>query len=332
MGLQPKIKNTSTFITKQCTKCGGRYGDESFSPTTSPFYDGYLPWCNDCIQAYIDTAADGEWSAVDRLCRFADIPFVPNEWKRISDLNEGKAFPAYARVFFSDEFEGLDWKIYYDEFRELEKNGLIRAELPLLDDERKLQLRNKWGPGYADEDMIYLENLFNGLTTTQNINGALQTDQALKICKISLEIDSRIREGSDYDKLLTSYDKLVKIAEFTPKNVKNINDFDSFGEVIKWCEKRGWHNKFYDEVTRDVVDETLKNYQNFVQQLYTNESGIGDEITRRIEALKHVDATENIYGVGIQYDEDADLYEHQGYESLMMGEEFSLDLDGDDDG
>ena len=69
---------------------------------------------------------------------YADIPFVPNEWKRISDLNEGKAFPAYARVFFSDEFEGLDWKIYYDEFRELEKNGLIRAELPLLDDERKL--------------------------------------------------------------------------------------------------------------------------------------------------------------------------------------------------
>jgi hypothetical protein len=177
---------------------------------------------------------------------------------------------------------------------------------------------------------MYLENLFNGLTTTQNVNGALQTDQALKICKISLEIDSRIREGSDYDKLLTSYDKLVKIAEFTPKNVKNINDFDSFGEVIKWCEKRGWHNKFYDDVTRDVVDETLKNYQNFVQRLYTNESGIGDEITRRIEALKHVDATENIYGVGIEYDDNIDLYEHEGYEKLLMGEEFNLDLDGEE--
>lgn len=329
MGLQPKIKQSQTFVTKQCTKCGGRFGEENFSPTSSPFYNGYLPWCNDCIQAYID-AAESKWDAVDKLCQYADIPFVPREWVRVDEMNNGKGFPAYARIFLDDEFEGLGWKDYYNEFLELQKNGMIEAELPLIDEERRKRMNAKWGPGYDDEDIMYLENLFNGLTTTQNVNGALQTDQALKICKISLEIDSRIREGSDYDKLLTSYDKLVKIAEFTPKNVKNINDFDSFGEVIKWCEKKGWHNKFYDDVTRDVVDETLKNYQNFVQRLYTNESGIGDEITRRIEALKHVDATENIYGVGIEYDDDIDLYEHEGYEKLLMGEEFSLDLDGEE--
>ncbi len=329
MGLQPKIKTNQTFVTKQCTKCGGRFGEENFRPTTSPFYNGYLPWCNGCIQSFIDDY-DNEWDAVDKLCQYADIPFVPKEWYRIKEMNETGAFPASARVFQSEDFEGLGWADYYKEFKALEDSDMIEAELPLLDEDRKRRMVQKWGPGYDDEDMIYLENLFNGLTTTQNINGALQTDQALKICKISLEIDSRIREGTDYDKLLTSYDKLVKIAEFTPKNVKNINDFDSFGEVIKWCEKRGWHNKFYDSVTRDVVDETLKNYQNFVQRLYTNESGIGDEITRRIEALKHVDATENIYGVGLEYDEDADLYEHEGYENLLMGEEFNIDLDGDE--
>jgi molybdopterin converting factor small subunit len=76
---------------------------------------------------------------------------------------------------------------------------------------------------------------------------------------MSYEIDCRIREGADFDKLLASYDKLVKTAEFTPKNVKNINDFDSVGELIKWLEKKGWRNKFYDNVTRDVVDETIKN-------------------------------------------------------------------------
>ncbi|MBR5939479.1 hypothetical protein IKZ77_02935 [Candidatus Saccharibacteria bacterium] len=76
---------------------------------------------------------------------------------------------------------------------------------------------------------------------------------------ISLELESRIRAGVDFDKLLSSYDKLVKVAEFTPKNVKNANDFDSVGELIKWLEKRGWVNKFYDGVTRDVIDETIKN-------------------------------------------------------------------------
>ena len=39
---------------------------------------------------------------------------------------------------------------------------------------------------------------------------------------MSYEIDNRIREGSDFDKLLASYDRLVKTAEFTQKKVKNI--------------------------------------------------------------------------------------------------------------
>jgi hypothetical protein len=52
----------------------------------------------------------------------------------------------------------------------------------------------KWGP-YEDEEYIYLENLLKGLMSTQNVNGALQLDQALKVCKISLELDSRIRSG-----------------------------------------------------------------------------------------------------------------------------------------
>jgi hypothetical protein len=80
---------------------------------------------------------------------------------------------------------------------------------------------------------------------------------------MSYEIDRRIAAGDDFDKLLGSYDKMVKAAEFTPKNVKNINDFDTFGEATRWMEKVGWRNKFYDDVTRDIVDESIKNFQAF---------------------------------------------------------------------
>jgi len=79
------------------------------------------------------------------------------------------------------------------------------------------------------------------------------------LCMISYELEQRIRNGEEFDKLLASYDKLVKVAEFTPKNAKNASDFDSTGELWRWLEKRGWKNKFYDNVTRDIVDETIKN-------------------------------------------------------------------------
>ena len=166
--------------------------------------------------------------------------------------------------------------------------------------------------------------------TTQNVNGALQVDQAIKICKMSYEIDNRIREGADFDKLLASYDKLVKAAEFTPKNVKNINDFDSVGELIKWLEKRGWKNTFYDGVTRDIVDETIKNFQNFNQRLYTNESGIGEQITERINALKQAKAIEeeSYYGTNKSY--DLDSYDDEGYSRLVKDEEFDPGFDEED--
>ena len=154
-------------------------------------------------------------------------------------------------------------------------------------------------------------------------------DQAQKICKMSYEIDRRIEEGSDFDKLLSSYDKLVKAAEFTPKNVKNINDFDTFGEAAKWMEKNGWKNRFYDNVSRDIVDETMKNFQNFAQRLYTNESSIGDEITRRLEALKSTAQLERDDYYGTDRDYDLDQFEKDGYEVVFEGEndEFDIELD-----
>lgn len=91
----------------------------------------------------------------------------------------------------------------------------------------------------------------------------------MKLCKISLTIDSRIREGGDIDKLLGSYEKLVKIGDFTPRNVKNAEDFDSVGELFSYLEKTGFVNKFYDGVNRDIVDITMNDIQNFCQRLYT---------------------------------------------------------------
>jgi hypothetical protein len=157
--------------------------------------------------------------------------------------------------------------------------------LPRLKEEKLLKLRSKWGEKYDEEQLFYLENLYDGILLSQHVNGGLQVDQAKKLCKTSLEIDERIKRGAEYDKLLASYDKLVKIADFTPRNVKNAADFDSVGELFHWLEKRGWKNDFYDDVTRDIVDETLKNIQSYNQRLYVNETGIGEEITRRIESL-----------------------------------------------
>lgn len=158
-----------------------------------------------------------------------------------------------------------------------------------------------------------MERLFQGVQNTQNINGDLQMDQALKLCKLSLIIDSRIREGADIDKMLGSYEKLVKIGEFTPKNAKNAEDFDSIGELAAYLEKTGFVNKFYDGVKRDIVDITMNNIQNFCQRLYTQEPGIGEEITKRIEALQTAKDIEDSMGLLDNYTSDEMTQEVDDY-------------------
>lgn len=330
MGLQPNIARRRSFALKQCNRCGGSFTSDAFAPTKSIFYaDGALPVCNSCIETYL-VDADFDWREVDKLCQWADIPFVPKEWERLHEMNGDQVFAVYAEVFAQSEYEGLGWDDYYKAFKDLKASGDIDDELPGIADKKREQLQERWGANYDDEALRYLENLYNGLMTTQNVNGALQVDQAIKICKMSYEIDNRIREGADFDKLLSSYDKLVKAAEFTPKNVKNINDFDSVGELIKWLEKRGWRNTFYDGVTRDIVDETIKNFQNFNQRLYTNESGIGEQITERINALKQAKQIEDetYYGTNKEY--DLDNYDNEGYAQLVKDEEFDASVAEDD--
>lgn len=328
MGLAPNIeKKKQPFVFKTCKLCKNTLGPDGFVPVRAwGFSDGYSDICDNCLENFLQEA-NWDWEKVDYLCQIHSIPFIPKEWERIKELNDAAPFKKYAEVFLESDYKGLNWGDYFQEFTRLKEKGELSSQLPEINEEERREQRARWGHNYDDEALDYLESLYNGLLSTQNVNGRLQGDQAIKLCKISYEIDQRIAENSDFDKLLSSYDKLVKIAEFTPKNVKNLNDFDTCGELVRWLEKKGWKNSFYDDVTRDIVDETIKNIQSFNQRLYINETGIGDEINHRIENLKSVQQMENYYDTDIDFDNDN--YENSGYEDLFKddNEEFEADLE-----
>jgi hypothetical protein len=41
-------------------------------------------------------AENFNWQAVDKLCQYVDIPFVPKEFERLHKMNGDKVFPVYA--------------------------------------------------------------------------------------------------------------------------------------------------------------------------------------------------------------------------------------------
>lgn len=327
MPIEPKIQKKASLQTKKCAKCNALLSIEDFAYSHSIFYaDHHIPICHGCVTDYL-RETDFSWEAIDKLCQWADIPFIVREWTRLRELNnDDTIWSVYSRVFADNVYQNFGWSSYDKEYRKLREVGLIEEEIPEVREKKYNELRHKWGANYDDSELNYLESLYKGLLVSQNVNGALQDDQAQKICKLSLEIDSRIRAGDkDVDKFLASYDRLVKTAEFTPKNTKDAVDFDSFAEVAFWLEKRGRQNKFYDNTTRDIIDETLKNIENYNQRLYINEGGIGNEITERITALNTTQDQESLYD--IQQDFNLEEYDNAGY-TFEDSDDFEVDLEG----
>lgn len=321
--VQPNV--TKTY---QCIRCGRTLSEASFTKTHSVFYPGgRVPICNSCLNDYLSKQGYS-WDALDKVCQWADIPFIVKEWQKIVDMNgEAAAWPIYSRIFQSQEYEHFGWDYYHKQYLAIREANLMEEEIPLLKEEKMKKLRRTWGGNYDDDQLLYLEDLYNGLKSTQTINGALQIDQARKLCKLSLEIDNKIAAADkDVDKFLSSYEKTVKIADFTPKSVKNANDFDNASEIFMWLEKRGRMNRFYDGVTRDVIDETIKTIENWNQKLYINEGGIGDDITQRIEALKYAEKSGDDDLYGLQQDFDLDAFDNDMY-GEEEDEEFLIDLD-----
>ena len=260
------------------------------------------------------------WNTVDKICQWADVPFIPGEWEKIYQSNGKDALGVYIAIFRNEEYKNLDWEMYNKVYLELLEENRVEDAIPELREKQIKDWHRKWGMDYDEQQLEYLENLHQGLLNSQNVVGALNEDQALKLCKISLIIEEKIRAGLDFSKELKSYDSLATLSNLTPKNVKDANEFDSFGEVYAYLEKTGWVNKYYDGAIRDEVDNTEKNIKNWIRYLYVNETGIAEEIEQRINNLKVAAELE-----GEVFDE-SEFRDYMNNETQDIKEDFKIDI------
>lgn len=312
-------------MARKCIKCKEEKSATGFIAVKSDLHDGALPICRECLMKMIlkeEQKTGTTWNIVDRLCQWAGVPFIPEEWEKFYENNKEDGFGMYMSVFRNEEYETLDWGQYNRVYLQIRDEGRVEDALPEVQEARIKQLKQKWGHHYDIEELEYLENLHIGMLNSQNIVGALNEDQALKLCKISLVIEDKIRAGQDFSKDLKAYDDLAKLANLTPKIIKDANDFSSVGEIFAYLEKKGWVNQYYDDVVRDEVDFTIMDVKQWLRYLYVNETGVAEEIEQRIENLKISDQLSNR-----KFDEAA-FRDYMQEQSGFIGEneEFEVDL------
>lgn len=173
-----------------------------------------------------------------------------------------------------------------------------------LTEEDKLMLRLKWGPDYRPSEWVRMEQLYNDMMASYDIQGAGRKDTLVMICKASLKTNQLLDAG-DIDgaqKMAKMYDSLMKSGNFTAaQNKEQQGDFvDAVGALVAICEKDGFIPRFYVERSQDKVDQTLKDYQQYVHTLVTEDMNLGNmiesslkEIMKDKEREAHIDVDDS---------------------------------------
>lgn len=158
-----------------------------------------------------------------------------------------------------------------------------------LTEEDKTMLRLKWGKGYRAEEWIKMEQLYDAMMNSYDIQSAGHKDTLIMICKTSLKTNQLLDAG-DIDgaqKMSKMYDSLMKSGNFTAaQNKGESGDFiDSIGELVAICEKEGFIPRYYVDEPKDKVDKVLLDLQHYTQTLVREEMNLGNMIDASLRAI-----------------------------------------------
>ena len=186
-----------------------------------------------------------------------------------------------------------------------------------LTQEDKVYLAMKWGRLYKPAEWVELEKKYNEMTQSFDIQDADTTNTLILICKTDLKMNQAIDCGDveGFQKLSKVSESLRKSAKFTAaQNKEQKNDYvDSVGELVAMCEREGFIPRFATDIPQDKVDLTLKDMNNYVYKLVTQDLGFGQQIE---DALKKIQIQKEMNDAEIDLDgEPAELID-EDYEDF----------------
>jgi hypothetical protein len=152
-----------------------------------------------------------------------------------------------------------------------------------------------------------------------DIQDADTINTLILICKTNLKMNQALDAGDieGYQKLSKVSESLRKSAKFTAaQNKEQKNDYvDCVGELVAMCEKDGFIPRFETDIPQDKVDLTLKDMENYLYKLVTQDLGFGQQIE---DALKKIqiqkEMNENVED--ILEDDDPTTLIDQDYEEF----------------
>ena len=162
-----------------------------------------------------------------------------------------------------------------------------------LTEEDITYLKLKWGKTYKPEEWVRLEQLYEEMMASYDIQVAGHIDTLKLVCKASLKANQLIDIGDieGFQKMQKAYDSLMKSGHFTAvQNQDEHGEFiDSIGELIDMCEKQGYIERYYVDSPKDKVDLTIADMQRYTKTLIEEETNLSIMVEKALREIEKED-------------------------------------------
>lgn len=214
-----------------------------------------------------------------------------------------------------------------DEFIATNNSAEEASFLEQVTEEEYAYLRLKWGKTYRPEEWIALEQLYEEMIRSYDIQAAGDINTLKLACKCSLKANQLLDLG-DIDgaqKATKMYDSLMKSGKWTAAQNKAEEEdiVDSIGELVALCEKEGFIPKYYTDKPQDHVDRVIEDLKKYTTNLVVEESGLGSLIESAVKQIE--EEKERIKAAAEQSEEQSedDLFDYDKIDSVLDTEDFA---------
>lgn len=289
--------------------------------------DGVSTICYDCALESIDTK---DLTMVDKLCQFLDIAFMAEEWIKISKTSDNERYilETYIKTVKSSEYSKSSWKQYDLLWEKARETDDVLSKLPTLSADLFIYLRKKWG-SYDDfgvEDYLKMESYEKNTLNYYNFRDEARRDMIRKLALVSVLIDKKLASGDtrEVSTLISSYQSLMKESGIQNAVQNDTETIESLSELIAFLEEHGWLMDYKVTESRDIVDATIRNFQQYVAAIV---AGSGEEITQ----MYNTKLMEQNSGTNVNEEDIENMFETQEaqeerFEDETLNEEELIDM------
>ena len=259
-----------------CPVCGEKQPLELYLPTSNscPYsINGASVICVVCMGQHIDRY---KLETIDKMCQYLDLPFDANRWTEMEKDYEklGPLLIDYCYEMRNGEYQDSDWQQVNSLWKKArEYNGLV-DQMTAMHSDLLLYLRKKWGASsdLVLDDYLRMEEYERHTLSHYPFKDEARKDVIRKLAKISVLSDKSITAGNTKDAVsyLQAYNTLMKELGIGNEIANNEDSINTLSELVSYLEKKGFVLNYRINESRDVVDKTIENMQQYVRRLFND--------------------------------------------------------------